>query len=428
VFVFSFVKIKKRTAAVPSAHGQYLERSTCSLWRAGTAPRLRAQASLLASGDLTKAGARRLLFKQGLRALCVAILIAASACGPFGGAPDRGPGAGGVGAGHAAATPTPRRTPAAAAVLLQLVSPNSYGISLVFDDGHVVGPVTARLRTVTAPLTGSTPATMPVFSTSDSRLYYLDGDGEVRYLDRDGGRASAARVPGGPHAQSGFAVSPDDRRIAVAAVDYSSSPPTTRLYVEDVAGGANHLELPFPVGANVWPVGWHGGELVVAIGSAPTQSVPGNPYGTFAGYQLIDATTGGRLSSLACDPAGALTPAGSACLAGGAPLQVQDFVGRTRSLGGSAPGSVVSAAEAPDGAHVAFCCADGQLQLWDVAEGSVASLGPAENPDYGWIDATHLLVSDRPTQHPRVIDVTAGTSLPAAVGQGRVVARVPGAL
>jgi len=311
-------------------------------------------------------------------------------------------------------------------VLLQLVSPGSYGISLVFDDGQVVGPVTARLRTVTPPLAGPVPTPLPVFSTSGSRLYFLDGDDEVRYLDRYGGSGAATRVPGGLHAQSGFAVSPDDRRIAVAAVDYTSTPPAMRLYVEDVAGGANHVELPFPVSANVWPVGWHAADLVVAVGSAPTQSVPGNPYGTFAGYQLIDATTGGRLSSLACDPAGSLTAAGTACLVGGAPLQVQDFAGQTRSLGTAAPASVISAAEAPDGARVAFCCADGQLQVWDVADGSVASLGPAESPDFGWIDATHLLVSDRLAQHPRVIDVAAGTSLPVAADRGRVVARLPG--
>jgi hypothetical protein len=358
--------------------------------------------------------------------LCVAVLIVAAACGPFGGAPDRGPGAV-AGAGRHSPAPTPVRPPAGpAAVLLQLVSPNSYGISLVFDDGRVVGPITARLRTVTPPPAGPVPTTLPVFSTSGSRLYFLAGDDDVRYLDRYGATGSVARVPGGVHAQSGFAVSPDDRRIAVAAVDYSSTPPATRLYVEDVAGGANHVELPFPVGANVWPVGWHADDLVVAVGSAPTQSVPGNPYGTFAGYQLIDATSGGRLSTLACDPAGPLTPAGTACLVGGSPLQVVDFAGQTRSLGTGAPASVISAAEAPDGARVAFCCADGQLQLWDVVDGSVASLGPVESPDFGWIDGTHLLVSDRLAQHPRVMDVTAGTSLPVAADQGRVVARVPG--
>jgi hypothetical protein len=234
-------------------------------------------------------------------------------------------------------------------------------------------------------------------------------------------------VPGGAHSQSGFAVSPDDRRIAVAAVDSSSSPATTHLYVEDVGGGGNHVDLPPSSGDRVWPVGWHAGELVLAVGSAPIQSVAGNPYGTFGGYELVDASTGGRLGTLACNPAGPLTPAGSACLTGASPLTVQDFAGRTRSPGG-APASVVSAAEAPDGAHVAFCCLAGQLQLWDVEEGSVVSLGPAASPAYGWIDATHLLVSDASVQHPRVMDVATGAILPVAAAQGRVVARVPGGL
>ena len=360
-----------------------------------------------------------------MRLICVAVLLAA-ACGPFGGSPDRGPGAAAVGAGHGAATAAPAGlAQGAAAVLLQLASPNSYAVSLVFDDGRVIGPVTARLRTVRAPPVGTAPTALPVFSTSNSRLYYLDGDDEVRYVERDGTRGSVARVPGGAHSQSAFAVSPDDRRIAVAAIDYSSSTATTRLYVEDLAGSTNHVELPYPVGANVWPVGWHAGDLVMALGSPPAQSVAANPYGTFAGYQLIDPTSGGRLGALACDPAGPLAPSGSACLVGG--LQVVDFTGRTQSPS-SSPSSVVSAAEAPDGAHVAFCCGDGRLQLWDVADGSVSSLGPADSPDYGWIDGSHLLVSDRAAPHPRVLDITAGSSLPVIAAPGRVVARVPGGL
>jgi hypothetical protein len=130
---------------------------------------------------------------------------------------------------------------------------------------------------------------------------------------------------------------------------------------------------------------------------------------------------------VACDPAGALTPAGTACLTGGTPLQVVDFGGATRSLA-STPPTVVSASESPDGARVAFCCASGQLELWDVADGSVTGLGPATTPDYGWIDGTHLLVSDPQTDHPRIVDVTNSTSQQVSTGPGRVVARLPGAL
>lgn len=355
--------------------------------------------------------------REALRLICVVVLLAAAACGPFGGAPGRSAGSGTTAAspGPSAAPPVPQGP---AALLVQLASPSTYAISLVFDDGRLVGPVTARLR--------AAPASMPVFSASDSRLYYLDGDSDLRFLDRDGSRGSFARLPGGPRSQAGFAVSPDDRRIAVAAVDYSSTPPTTRLYVEDVPGGANHVDLPLPAGVSAWPVGWHAGEVVLAVGSAPTQSIAGNPYGTFAGYLLVDAGTGGRLGALACNPAGPLTPAGSACLVGGGPLAVQDFAGRTHSLGGAA--SVVSAAEAPDGARVALCCVGGQLQLWDVRDDSLASLGPADGPAYGWIDTTHLLISDGPAQHPRVLDIATGASQPVAAAPGRVVGRLPGGL
>ncbi len=360
-----------------------------------------------------------------MRLICVAVLLAA-ACGPFGGAPDGGQGGAAAGVGHGAATAAPAGLPrGSAAVLLQLASPNRYAVSLVFDDGRVIGPAMARLRTLRAPQVGTSPSAMPVFSTSNSRLYYLDGDDEVRYVERDGTRGSVAHVPGGAHSQSAFAVSPDDRRIAVVAVDYSSSPAVTRLYVEDLARSANHVELPYPVGANVWPVGWHAGQLVVALGSPPAQSVAGNPYGTFAGYLLIDPTSGSRLGALACNPAGPLAPTGSACLVGG--LHVEDFSGRRQSPN-TAPASVVSAAEAPDGAHVAFCCGDGRLQVWDVADGSVASLGAADSPEYGWIDESHLLVSDRAAPHPRVLDIATGSSLPVAAAPGRVVARVPGGL
>jgi len=361
---------------------------------------------------------------KGLRLICVAVLLVVAACGPFGGAPDRGQGAGtGTARGPAPAPSAPPTGPAA--VLVQLASASTYAVSLVFDDGRFTGPATARLRTVAPPLVGAAATVMPVFSTSDSRLYYLDGDTEVRFLERDGTQGSAVRVPGGARQQSGFAVSPDDRRIAVATVDYSSSPAATRLYVEDVAGGGNHVELPFPVAAAVWPIGWHDEELVVAVGSPPVQSVAGNPYGTFAGYQVIDANTGSRLATVACNPAGALTPAGTACLMGDTRLRVQDFAGRTRSLDGP-PMAVVSAAEAPDGARVAFCCVGGELQLWDLGDGAVSGLVSVDRPDYGWIDPTHLLVSDGPALRPRVMDVTNGSSLWVAAGLGRVVARVPG--
>jgi hypothetical protein len=425
VFLLSFVNIKK-TDGCRAIRSRTTCRA-CSLFpsAAGMAPPARVQATLSCVRILPKRGPAG--YPQGgLRLLCVVALLAAAACGPFGAS----------GGGHATAgtvTATPAASPTAAvpsgpaALLVQLASPSTYAVSLVFEDGRVVGPVAARLRTATPALAGGAPAGMPVVSASDTRLYYLDGDSDVRFLERDGRSGSATRLPGGPRVQAGFAISPDDRRIAVTAVDLSTVPHTMRLYVEDMNGGGNHVDLPQVQGTTVWPVGWHGGQLVVAVGSPPTQSTAANPYGTFAGYQLVDGATGGRLGGLACNPAGPLTPAGSACLVGGAPLAVLDLAGRSRALAG-APASIVSAAEAPDGRRVAFCCDGGQLRLWDLRDDSVTGLGPADSPAYGWIDATHLLISDAPAQHPRVMDVATGASLPVAAGLGRVVGRLPGGL
>jgi hypothetical protein len=363
---------------------------------------------------------------RGLRLLCVAALLAAAACGPFGGPAGIPPGAVAATASARSTAPPPAAT-GPAGVLLQLASPSTYSLSLVFTDGHVVGPVTARLRTV-QPSIHAAPAALPVFSASDSRVYYLDGDTDVRSLGLDGGRSAVTHVPGGGRTQSAFAVSPDDRRLAVTTLDGGAEPATMRLAVEDVAGGS-HLELMTSATDYLWPVGWHGGGVVVAVGSAPTQTVAGNPYGTFSGYQVLDAATGNRLSAIECNPAGALTPAGTACLSGGAPLTLEDFLGRPRTLT-AAPvgaGAIVSAAQAPDGLHAAFCCLGGQLQLWDVGSGVVSDLGVAGPEAYGWIDPAHLLIGDSSGQRTRVVDVATGTETPVQAA-GRVVGRVPGGL
>jgi len=65
VFVFSFVKSKNgRLPCHPLTDNRWSGRPD-SLEEAGTAPRHGVQATLLASADLTKARAPRLLFKEG---------------------------------------------------------------------------------------------------------------------------------------------------------------------------------------------------------------------------------------------------------------------------------------------------------------------------------------------------------------------------
>jgi len=90
-------------------------------------------------------------------------------------------------------------------------------------------------------------------SASRSRLYYLNGGSEVRFLGLDGGRGTATQITLGSFEQAGFAVSPDDTRIAVAIFTYVPPPAATpsfsptykgmRLYVEDLQGGGHHIDL-----------------------------------------------------------------------------------------------------------------------------------------------------------------------------------------
>src|SRR5262245_7735798 len=358
---------------------------------------------------------------RGLRLLAVAVLAAATACGPFAGP-------GGPPPVRAAVTGAPPAgpPPGPAAVVLRPGPAGTYSLSLVFAGGRVVGPVTARLRTVLP--AARTAGGLPVVSASDSRVYFLDGDTDVRFLDRNGSQGSATHVAGRRPVEAGFAASPADLRNPVAMFDTSADPSTMRLSVEDLAGGTEHRDLPAPTDAAPWPIGWRAGALVLALGSAPTRNVADNPYGTFAGYSLVDAETGLRLAGIDCNPTGPLTPAGTACLAGTSTLAVADFSNRVRGLETAAGGSsIASAAESPDGARVAYCCAAGQLQLWDLGSGSVRGLGAAGGQSFGWVDGTHLLVADPSGQRGRLVDVTTGAAVPVPAS-GRVVGRLPGGL
>src|SRR2546430_16261758 len=95
---------------------------------------------------------------------------------------------------------------------------------------------------------------------SNSRASFMDAQGVIRFLAPNGDTGRATSVPA-PTAsrRSMFAVSPDDQRIAVIVDDFTSAGAATRLYVEDLNGGGNHLDLVSQSGAyTLWPVGWHG--------------------------------------------------------------------------------------------------------------------------------------------------------------------------
>jgi hypothetical protein len=250
-----------------------------------------------------------------------------------------------------------------------------YDLSLVTADGKVSAKVHAAVRSfIHTPGNGPGAAAydLPEVSSSSSRLYYLDGDRDLRYIRPDGSGGLAGRLPGTTTAHAAFAVSPDDRRIAVSIIDYASSPPTLRLYVEDLGGG-NHAEIFASKSAWVWPVGWHQGKLVLAATSSPPftqQGISWNPYSA-PEYHVVDGTSATRLATIGsgadpsgCQPTGPLSAGGSACYhrnattGGGGYYSTLDWTGRLGSLrvttdSGGAP------AVTPSGDSLAGCCDPG---------------------------------------------------------------------
>lgn len=186
---------------------------------------------------------------------------------------------------------------------------STYTLSIVAADGHVAAGSTARKRTVPRVQVGN-------LSTSATTVYYLDGDSEVRYLRPDGSGGLATHIVLAAKHVAAFAVSPDDRRIAVSVLDFTRYPVGTRLYVEDLSGGGNHIELFSSTSVMEYPIGWHAGHLVMALG---INVQPQNYFDGFAqahGYHVADTQSGKQLLSLCAGVDGYRpeSPAGAECL------------------------------------------------------------------------------------------------------------------
>jgi hypothetical protein len=316
----------------------------------------------------------------------------------------------------------------------------TYTLTIVSASGHVAATTTARKRTVPLVQIGNA-------STSDTTVYYLDGDSDVRFLRPDGATGLATHVVLAANQVAAFSVSPDDRRIAVSVLDYTRYPVGTRLYVEDLQGGGNHVELFSSPTVMEWPVGWHAGHLVMAIG---TNVSPQNIYDGFAeahGYHVADAQTGQRLLSL-CDGEYALTPespAGAVCLTN-TTASVVSWDGNSRLLpdaqkpdatsgvcalqGPLSPAGVL----ATDMASVSQGgCTSGPTVFRVTASGAVDPTAVAHDAaPVAWIDADHLIVDTNAFKAyatPAFSIVTISTLAAAPVSlTGFVAGMLPGGL
>jgi hypothetical protein len=173
----------------------------------------------------------------------------------------------------------------------------------------------------------------PVSATRD-KVFFRDGDAVIRYLTPDGRTGDVTTVPAGPKLVSFFSVSPDDLRIAVVVVDLSNVQSADqriaagqisadsinlRLYVEDLQGGGHHADIYSTTWTNkqggintLWPMGWHSGQLVLALMHAYTFEAPPPP----GEWHVADASTADRLATIGggnCSLGFWPSPAGAGC-------------------------------------------------------------------------------------------------------------------
>jgi hypothetical protein len=254
--------------------------------------------------------------------------------------------------------------------------------------------------------------TLPETSTSRTRVYFLDGETEVKSLGTDGTVTSVKKIDAPPNSQVVFAVSPDDRKIAVSIITLATSfnpeiPFSERMYVEDLAGTANRVELYASHTQAVWPVAWHAGDLIVATGTMePTFD---NPYAA-TGYQVFDPATGRRLASLDC-AFGLLVRAGTACASGWCPIfegpcdpgtlgvQAWDGAKTAFTIPSGPPAHILrNGLEmhlAPDGNRVAVeVVTDSKTGAGDTMlfQNGAARIVARDAGPQGWLDNTHLVV------------------------------------
>ena len=325
------------------------------------------------------------------------------------------------------------------AVLVDLFAGRgTYTIALVGSDAQVVAHAQAARRSDIADS-----IELPYVSVSKSRVYYLDGDGAVRYLKVDGTTGMVTSISGSSKVRAAFAVSPDDSRIAVALLDYSVSPVRLTLYVEDL-GRSHHAVIFTSTSRYVWPVAWHAGQLVVAYlgpNTVPFRSKEilyssrdlarypygPNPYGGI-NFHVISPITAERSAIISGGGAsGLLSKSGTAVVQGDAAGWHGEWISwnSPHDYGTfSAAGSL-----SPNGSMIAACCeqpaGQGHLVIWLPNDQSRILQATTTSGDWaGWLDDSHLVTGFYQTSEgtPSVVDLSSGAVIP--VGAHGIVAAI----
>jgi hypothetical protein len=369
------------------------------------------------------------LMGRSPRVLALVLVTAAlsGACGTTGTSTTASPAtaaSAGLGSPSSAATaPVPVTGAFGALVSSWYLGGSSYTVSLVGVDGRVVASAAASAPgTFQCPNGGAVAAVQAPVSTSNTRLYFMDALGVVRFLAPNGDTGQIITLPIGPTLRSMFAVSPDDRRIAVIAADFNSSGATTTLYVEDLNGGGNRVTPFNETGAfTLWPAGWHGmNNLVLAKMPSCTGPSCCGP----VELHVVDATTADRRVTIGgpnCAIVGTPSPGGAVCE--DPQFQVATiFNWAGTQIGGFPIGGPTQAYVSPDGQHVAVAPIGPGLSTSIFRTNTTLNLEAC-----GWIDDSHVIAPGDTQSQSRVGDITNG-NLVSVAALGYCAGRIPGGL
>ena len=332
------------------------------------------------------------------------------------------------------ATSLPAASPAASpaaltgafAVLVTPPSAPNYTVSIVDANGKVVGSAQASSPTaVTCADAAGAEVPLPI-STSDDRAYYMDAQGVVRFLTVQGETGRATTVPTGASRRSTFAVSPDDQRIAVVVNDFTASGVTFKIYVEDLNGGTNHLDIYGTTGVTgLWPLGWHGpNNLVLAVVKACSQG--GGPFCCGPReLHVVDPATALRRFTIGdsqCLIAGSPSPGGVVCEDSATFTHASVVDWSATSLRTFQIPGPEAAYLSPDGRVVALFNFTGTGVT--TFEGAKATLNMQT---CGWIDSTHVIAGDYGQPPARIGNIVSGAIVTIAA-KGTCAGRLPGGL
>ena len=344
------------------------------------------------------------------RAVLVSLVVVLAGCNPS--APTPTPVAS-TSPPRTSASPSafPSARPSGPLAVVTTGDSRSFWIGLANSDGTIVGSAQPTLQ-------GGIPSrvAIPWISISAARVYYLDNLTDVKYLEPGGGHGLATQIVVTSDQLAGFSVSPDDKRIAVSLLSYtpevnrSRSYVGMRMYVEDVDGGGNHVDIFSSTTVAEYPIGWVGGRIIVALATPFGLTGRPNPYDA-SEYHVVDATNGDRLATLcgnSAGPVGYIETFGTMCVGlNGAPVFVR-WDGTRTSGPANVPNGIQPwrVAMSPDGTQAAV--AGDVIEL--VGSGPPEFVSDGAWNIFGWIDAHHFAYQRPAGSRLSVFDLQTKTS------------------